>query len=296
MTAHRYLAAVLGLLALAAPARAELINPVAITADDKEAALKGPEGVACGGKGLVVVADTGNGRLLTYTWRDGRLTGGTPVKVAEATSPARLAIDGRGDVLVLDRRTRRIVRVLAGGKSGGVVELKGAAGPGPVAPVAFKLDAADGLHVLDAAGHRVLVAQPDGRVVREVPLPRGGESFTDLAVDGAGRIVVVDAVASRLWAAEKGATAFKPLGTGLKDRVAFATGLLEDRGRLWLVDGHGHSLVKVSADGTYQGRELGMGWSLGKVYYPAQACSGEDGLLVVADRNNNRVQLFPDAR
>jgi hypothetical protein len=35
-----------------------------------------------------------------------------------------------------------------------------------------------------------------------------------------------------------------------------------------------------------------MGWSEGKVYYPAQMCVNAEGLAVIADRNNNRVQVF----
>ena len=49
-----------------------------IAVDDKEEPLRAPEGVACSDKGALVVADSGNGRLLTYSYRDGRLTGGAP--------------------------------------------------------------------------------------------------------------------------------------------------------------------------------------------------------------------------
>jgi hypothetical protein len=266
-----------------------------ITFDDKEEPLLAPEGVACSGQGAIVVADTGNGRLLLYRLRDGRLTGGAPVRLAEVTSPARVQIDGRGDVLVLDRRTRRIVRVDAAGKFAGVVELKGAAGAA-VVPLAFRVGAAGELYVLDVAGRRVLVAGPEGRVRRELPLPRGLEEFVDLAVDQAGRLLALDAVGARLWVAERDATTFKPLSVSLKDRVAFPVYLLEDRGRLSLVDQHGHGLVQLGADGGFQGRDLEMGWAPGKLYYPAQACSNGEGLVVIADRGNNRVQVFTDSR
>jgi sugar lactone lactonase YvrE len=287
----------LALWLLPDPARpAGFVNQLGITLDDKEGPLRAPEGVACGDKGVLVVADTGNARLLTYTWRDGRLAGGAPIRLAQVTVPVRLQIDGHGDVLVLDRRTRRIVRVDAAGKYAGTVELRGASGPGAVVVTAFKLDAADNLYALDVAGRRVLVARPDGRVTRELALPRGGEEFTDLAVDQGGRVLAVDAVGSRLWAADKGTSAFKALGEGLKDRVAFPIYLFEDRGRLWLVDQHGHGLVQLSADGAFQARELEMGWMAGKVYYPAQACTTGDGLIFVADRSNNRIQAFSDGR
>jgi sugar lactone lactonase YvrE len=293
-------AAILALAALAAApgaARpASLTHRLTISMDDKEEPLRAPEGVACSDKGAVVVADTGNGRLLTYTWRDGRLGGGVPVKLAEASYPASVQIDSRGNVLVLDRRTRRIVKVDVAGKFAGSVDLRVSSGPPSVVPAAFKLDASDNLYVLDQVARRVVVAGPDGIVSREVPLPRGGEEFTDVAVDGAGRILALDSVGARLWAATKEAAAFKAIGESLKDRVSFPVYVAESQGKLYLSDQHGHGLVVLGADGRFVGRELEMGWTSGKVYYPAQLCVSGEGQVFVADRGNNRVQVFSEAR
>jgi sugar lactone lactonase YvrE len=298
VTTLRSCVAILALAALAAaPAMARpasLKHQLSIYADDKEGPLKLPEGVACSDKGALVVADTGNGRLLTYTYLDGKLAGGTPVTLAEATYPVRVQIDGKGNVLVLDRRTRRIVRVDAAGKFAGAVEWKNVVGS--VAPIAFKLDASGNLYVLDVAARRVLVAEPSGRVGREIPLPRGDEEFTDVAVDAGGRIFAIDSVGSRLWMADKGAKAFVAIGTSLKDRVSFPIYLEEDRGKIYLVDQNGNGLALLAADGSFLGRELEMGWSDGKVYYPSQMCVNAEGLAFIADRNNNRVQVFSVSR
>ena len=99
-----------------------------------------------------------------------------------------------------------------------------------------------------------------------------------------------------LWAADKGASAFKPLGESLKERVSFPIYLAESRGRFLVVDQHGHGLALLGADGSFQGRELEMGWVAGKVYYPAQLCTSGDGPLFIADRDNNRVQVFSESR
>ena len=300
MTTLRSSVAILALAALAAaPAAARpasLKHLLSIYADDKEGPLKLPEGVACSDKGALVVADTGNGRLLTYTFLDGKLARGTPVKLAEATYPVRVQIDGKGNVLVLDGRTRRIVRVDAAGQFAGAVEWKGVSGSSSVAPIAFKLDASDNLYVLDVAARRVLVAELSGKVGREIPLPRDVAEFTDVAVDAGGRIFAVDSVGSRLWMAEKGANAFQAIGTSLKDRVSFPIYLAEDRGKLYLVDQNGNGVALLGADGSFLGRELEMGWSDGKVYYPTQMCVNAEGVAFVADRNNNRVQVFSVSR
>ncbi|HET8734528.1 MAG TPA: NHL repeat-containing protein [Anaeromyxobacteraceae bacterium] len=294
---RRAFPAALSLLALA-PAvalAATVRHQVSVYSDDKEEPMRSPEGVACGDKGAIVVADSGNGRILTFTYRDGKLEGGTPVKVAEATYPVRVQIDGKGDVYVLDRKTRRIVRLDAAGKFAGLVEAKGASGSGAVAPGAFRVTPEGGVVLLDVTARRVLVLEPGGRVTRELPLPREGEEFTDVAVDGA-RILAVDGVGSRIWAADKDAKAFQPIGEAMKDRVSFPGYLAEDRGRHWLVDQNGHGLAVVGSDGGFQGRELEMGWIDGRVYYPAQVCTTPDGLLVVADRGNNRIQIFTGGR
>jgi hypothetical protein len=35
-----------------------------------------------------------------------------------------------------------------------------------------------------------------------------------------------------------------------------------------------------------------MGWNEGRLYYPAQLCISDDGNVLIADRNNSRIQLF----
>jgi DNA-binding beta-propeller fold protein YncE len=290
--------AVLALLALAAvPAAARpagLKHELSIYQDDKEAPLKLPEGVACGGKGAIVVADTGSGRLLLYTYRDGKLAGGSEVKLAEATHPVRVQIDAKGNVLVLDRRSRRIIRVDTAGKFAGAVEWKNVVGT--VSPSAFKVDASDNLVVLDVAARRVVVAESGGKVTREIPLPRDGAEFTDVAEDGSGRILAVDSVGSRVWVADKGSKEFKPLGPSMKDRVSFPVYLAVDQGKMYLVDQNGNGIALLGSDGGFLGRELEMGWMNGRVYYPGQMCVNAEGLAFVADRNNNRVQVFSTSR
>jgi DNA-binding beta-propeller fold protein YncE len=183
----------------------------------------------------------------------------------------------------------------AGTTDGGPDETRRSTEPANL-PAAFKLDASDNLYVLDQVARRVVVAGPDGIVSREVPLPRGGEEFTDVAVDGAGRILALDSVGARLWAATKEAAAFKAIGESLKDRVSFPVYVAESQGKLYLSDQHGHGLVVLGADGRFVGRELEMGWTSGKVYYPAQLCVSGEGQVFVADRGNNRVQVFSEAR
>jgi hypothetical protein len=286
-------------LALVAATGAASAQPVglvfeqAIYQDAKEAPLSHPQGVACSDTALWV-ADTGNGRLLSFTLKDGRLSLGNEVKVTQLTYPTRLELDGKGGLVALDGKTRKLVRLDAKGAFQGTAELKGIANASQVVPGGFKLTP-DGLYVLDVAGRRVLVADAAGNVARQLPLPPGGQ-FTDVAIDLAGTVYVVDAVAAALWSAGKDAKEFAPLVKNMKDKMSFPTSMLANRGKIFLVDQHGNGIVTVGLDGSYQGRQLGIGWTDGTVYYPSQLCLTEGGAAFVADRYNNRVQYFSMSR
>jgi hypothetical protein len=281
----------LAVLLAAGTARAEPVGLAfeqAIYQDAKEAPLKGPEGVACSDTALWV-ADTGNKRLVTFTLREGRFSLGTEVKVAQLTYPTRLQLDAKGQVYALDGKTHKIVRLDPKGAYVGTVEVKGIANASSVIPGSFKVDG-DLVYLLDVAGRRVLVADASGAVTRELALPQEGE-FTDLAVDLAGTIYVVDGVNASLWSAGKTATAFTVVAKGMKDKMNFPVSIVASKGKLFLVDQYGNGIVTLGIDGSYQGRQLAIGWNDGAVYYPSQLCM-TDTAAALADRYNNRVQYF----
>ncbi len=266
-----------------------LVHVASVYEDDKDRPLKEPEGVACDAKGKVVVADSATGRLLTLTYQNRRPGAGTEVRVSQLTATAQVLLDAKGTLLVLDRKQHKIGRVDPEGKFLGWVEVKGVTG---VVPGAFHADAAGSLFVLDLASVKVLVLDAQGTVTRQVPLPREGAFFTDVAVDPSGTIYAVDAVGSAIWMADRSATAFKALVTGMKESMNFPTRLAVSRGRLFVTDQNGQGIAVFGIDGSYQGRLLGMGWSDGLVYYPHQVCINESDDLFLADRFNNRMQIF----
>jgi sugar lactone lactonase YvrE len=281
---------------LAAPAaRAQAISLVHVTSiyeDDKDRPLNKPEGVTCDAQGRVVIADTGNGRLLNLSFKNRRVAGASEVRLTQLPAPAALQLDPKGNVLVLDRKARKIGRVDPTGQFQGYVEVKGVSSPSSVVPGAFKVDGAGSIYLLDITSLKVLVLDPEGAVTRQLDLPRGGAVFTDLAVDPAGSVYALDAVGSSIWIADKAATSFKPLVQGMKEVVQFPTYVAVNRGRLFVTDQNGHGLAVFGIDGSYQGRLLGLGWTDGLVYYPAQLCISEAEELFLADRYNSRVQVF----
>jgi hypothetical protein len=256
--------------------------------DDKDGPLSAPEGVACS-DAQVVVADTGNGRLVRYALREGLPVTPSVMKLGELAQPAEAELDAKGTLYVLDRKARKIGKVGPEGSFAGWVEVSGVGDPKSVVPVAFKLDGAGGLVLVDAPSRRVLFVDGGGAVTRQLPLPRG--QFTDVAADG-GVVYLVDTTTSSLWAADKQAKEFKAVGKSLKDVLVFPSSFSMSRGMLVVGDQHGHGVVFVGSDGTFQGRQLDMGWNEGSVYYPSAICANAAGDVFVADRGNNRLQVF----
>jgi DNA-binding beta-propeller fold protein YncE len=263
-----------------------------IYSDAKEAPLNAPEGVGCNDSGYAAVADTGNHRLLVYSIKEGRFGGGNEVKLPQLPSPWRVQVDAKGELLVLDLKTRKIVKVGADGSYGGTVEPKGIDDAARVVYGSFKLGPGGTVYALDVAGKRVLVLEPEGRVAAQLPLPSEAAVVTDVAVDSAGTVYALDAVGGAIFSADKGASSFKPLAKGLRERMSFPSYLIARKGRIFVVDQNGSGIVLLGVDGSYQGRQLSIGWSEGLVNYPAQLCMTENGLAFVADRFNNRVQVF----
>jgi sugar lactone lactonase YvrE len=295
VTTREIASLLLALAALGAPVATRgavtgLKHEKSIYVDDREGLLKEPEGVACADNGTVVVADTGNGRLLTFTWKDGSLKGGKQIKLPQIPYPVRVEIDGSGNVLVLDRKLKKIARLDVSGGFSGYIEMKGATSSASIVPGSFRADGT-GLWVLDLAGRRVLAVDAAGKVTRDIALPATGE-FTDILVVN-DRVYALDAIGRSMWALEKGATAFQEVAKDMKSRVNFPIYIASDqRGRVLVVDENGHGIVVLGQDTTFQGRTLGMGWSDGMLYYPQQICVTREGETFVADRGNNRVQVF----
>jgi sugar lactone lactonase YvrE len=261
-----------------------------IYADANGAGLDRPEGVACGEK-FVVVADTGNSRLVRYRY-DG------PTVTAEAefdlqkSSPTLLQLNSKGDIYVLDGKERRIIVLKASGERIGFLNPKSTPSSKDIVPKSFRIDQDDNIYLLDIYSQHVIVLDPDWQFSKKIPLPKTDGFFSDLAVDRHGTIYVLDSVEAVVYSRTKNAKAFMPLTESMKEIVNFPARLtVDERGFLYLVDQNGSGLGMVAPDGSLLGRRLSMGWNKSGLYYPYQICiSG--GSVFIADRNNSRVQMF----
>ncbi|MBI5576032.1 MAG: NHL repeat-containing protein [Deltaproteobacteria bacterium] len=259
--------------------------------DGKGAGIKLPEGVGCRG-GSLLVADTGNGRILRYAMSEGSWTPGAEIVLPQLPNPIRAEANSRGEIFVLDGKVRRIARISPSGEFQGYIAVSGDV-QGAVVPRSFRIDKNDNLFVLDVFSARILVLDPAGKMQRQIPFPKEYGFFSDLAVDSGGNILLVDSVQGRVYKAAKDSAAVLPLSASLKEDAYFPVSIAADgRGNIYLVDQNGGGILILGQDGAVRGRRLSMGWKDGFLRYPAHMCVNEIGNVFIADRGNNRVEAF----
>ncbi len=269
-----------------------------ILQDDKEGQLRQPEGVACNDKGIVIVADTANGRLLRYTYQDRTLKGGTEIKVPQIAYPVRIQMNSKGDIYALDGKTHAIVHLNPEGAFIDSIEPKGVTDPAKFVTKSFKIAASDNIYLLDIFGERVLQLDPAGKLLNKIPFPKGYGFISDLAVTLGGDILLLDSVNSVIYSAKKEKPVFAPLTKSMRDYMNFASYITmgASGGQIYLLDQDGGAIVSVGPDGSFQGRQLSLGWKPGYLYYPSQLCIARNSDFFIADRNNSRVQIFENAK
>jgi len=106
-------------------------------------------------------------------------------------------------------------------------------------------------------------------------------------------VYAVDSVARRVDVAREGDAAFTHLTPSLAEDVDFPTAIaVDDEDRVLVIDENGAGVVTLARDCSFRGRPLAMGWKEGQLRYPVAACVGAPGELFIAERGNNRVQMF----
>jgi len=270
-----------------------LRHAASVYVDDKGGGFKAPEGVACGEGTSLIIADTGNGRLVKFTFQNGTVSGGEQIRAEQIAYPLRLQTNAVGEIFVLDGKQRRIVRLGPDGVFKGYIDPAGLPVPEAFVPRSFKLDSAGNIYVLDIFSGRVLIMDPSGKYLRHLDFPAKYGFFSDLAVDSRGTVFLLDSVDAMVYSAAKDATAFAPLSKKLDEFVNFPAGIVVDsRGTIFLADQNGSGVVVLGQDGAFLGRSLAFGWKDGLVRYPAQLCTNDKGEFFVADRENSRIQIF----
>ena len=97
--------------------------------------------------------------------------------------PVRVKISSKGDIFVLDERSRKVACLNGEGAFLRYVELGGAPTESMIVPADIALDNDDNLYVLDVGNGRVLVFGADGKFQRQIEFPKEYGFIIGMAVD-----------------------------------------------------------------------------------------------------------------
>jgi DNA-binding beta-propeller fold protein YncE len=264
--------------------------------------LNRPLGVAVSPDGQWIYATDREGeRVVNVYDRTGQKVGALTPPAAHVPQwhPLNLAFAPDGSLYVSDPTYGALHVFGSDGAYGGVVQPVGLESDGWWSPYAVAVDATGTLYVTDVAEdiHRVVVLDPSGTVRaqfgREGVEP--GELFSPsgIAVDGNGLVYVSDSYNGRVQLLDP--------QTGPLTVVETMRGLSLPRGitiagdRLYLADTIGHAVLVYSlANGTpqllYTMSEMGL--ADGELRFPEALAVDRTGRIYVADRANNRIQVF----
>ncbi|WP_224981146.1 NHL repeat-containing protein [Geomonas agri] len=268
-------------------------RPLAVTSQDaNNAPLKAPEGVACS-QTSVLVSDTGNGRLVRYSLVNDDLKNGVEIKLPQLTYPLRAKFTPKGEALVLDGKSRKIARVAADNTFVAYLDPQNVPGPAGTVTRSLAVDAKGNIYLVDILGERVLILDPAGLFIRQVPFPAHYGYISDVAVDQQGTVLILDSMKDQVYRAAANENSFKEMGKDLQDYLFFAVSIdIDSQGRVFVLDQNDNGVVLLGPDGSFLGRYLNFGWKPGQVFYPAQECLAGNDILVIADRDNSRIQMF----
>jgi len=273
----------------------KLVQPV--LTDNKEGMMNSPQGIACDDTGLFIVADSGNGRLLSYTYKNDIVSFVSEMKVPQLPYPARVQLNSKGDIFVFDGKLRRIAHLNPQGAFQGYLEPQALPSAAPIAIRNFTIDRQDNFYLLDILSERVLVLDPTGKFLKQIAFPANHGSFSDLAINRNNDIYLLDSTNAMVFVAPKDANAFSPLTKSLREDMNFPVSIsIDSGGKIFLVDQNGGGIVVLGQNGAFLTRMLSMGWKPGFLYYPSQICINGKGNVFVADRDNNRAQIFELSR
>ncbi len=258
----------------------------------------------------VYVADSGNHQVLVFN------TAGTPVarirhSVDSETpgevrqgEPVRVAVNSRGDILlvdalagyldVLDYRGKSIKRIYPGDLLGMARDL--------VSCSAVAVDLADNVYLATAGGEvAVLMIDPSGKLVRKIGKKGQGEgaftSITSVWIDGGGKVYTTD---SR---GEPSVQVFSPEGKVLLGFGAHSSGpnnfslpegvVTDELGNIYVIDGLRHWIGAFSPTGQFITR-LGGGFGdrPGDLAYPTSLAGDGKRTLFTTEKVGARLQGF----
>jgi len=247
-------------------------------------AIRSPVAVtAISERELVVAEATPEPRVLRLRRSGGAwaLEGVVPLPAA----PVDLVYDGKRLVVAL-RQPAGLVSLEGSDRAVRRLPVSREIVPGRIAVASNGL-----LLVQDLAHDRIVELDGSGKVARQTDLPPG---VTALAAVSNGGFVIALAAESRVvrydeqWREED---SWSLAGDDSKPAWPVALDVAPD-GEILVLDRHTGRILALDSNGRWIGFGSRQGWEPGLLWFPADLANVSEGLVVVADQGNGRVQLF----
>lgn len=164
-------------------------------------------------------------------------------------------------------------------------------------PVGLKFDEVGSLYVTDQTEHHheILVFDPSWNLLTKFGLSGSGTGMflfpTDVVVGDGGHVFVADSANSRIQVFDSEGEFLNAIhGTDLSlPRALF----FDSDGRLHVLDSLGHSVASISLDPPQIDYRYGtLGRDTAEFYFPSDMDKDYTGRIYIADRFNNRVQVW----
>jgi sugar lactone lactonase YvrE len=230
--------------------------------------LSKPSGVVVDGAGNVIIADTGNNRIVEVPLVNGTLTNSAQTTIVASSdtisstklsSPAGVSIDAQGDLFISDTGNSRIVYVPFNGSW--QLSLASVLGSNLTSPLATTVDPSGNLYVADSGSGQIYELPPPFSSGVQKLVAVGFSTPSALATDASGSLFVVDQGAGTVLRIPSVSGALDPnsaieVGFGIADPYGVA---VDPTGNIYVTDGTKAAAYQV--DRTTTGVNFGD-WAL----------------------------------
>lgn len=255
--------------------------------------LDSPQGIAVDVADNAYIADTGNDRIQVFDSSGAYVDewGSTGSGVGFLNDPTDVAIDAVGNVWVVEKANNRVQSFTPAGAPLSVV------GAGQLtAPEGMTLDAAGNIYVADTGGARVRKFSPAGVLLLTVTgaAPNFLNQPSDVALDAAGTMYVSDKQGGLVRVYDSAGVYQRTIGSPGSNPGEFSqpSGVIVAGGSLFVMDSGNNRVQRLTTGGTFETTIGSQGAGLGEMASPWRAAIDSLGRLVVAERDNHRMQVW----
>ncbi|MFZ5640509.1 MAG: 6-bladed beta-propeller [Bacillota bacterium] len=263
--------------------------------------LRRPLGVTVSPWGDVLIADSVNHRIAVFDRNGGfkKTLGGPGSGAGQFNYPSGVAVSGK-KIYVADFYNQRVQVIDFDGKQLSVIPSardRQKVGPS-VMPVTVTTDRSGNLYVSDLSLQRILVFNDAGKFIRS--FGRAGSNPGELSYvngiavddDGDGRIYLSNSNNGRVDEYTMDGRFVKTISGSRVLTNPKGITFDRDNHRVYVADTFAHQIFGIGTDGNVFENIGKRGIDSGGFNFPTAVATDDEGRLYIADRENNRVEVY----